>query len=299
MRTVRFREDPRPGEAVAFAKPGGPARVPVRLSPSAGRDSTTTCLEQWLLETFAGDPAGQEPVSVAVRRLASREEDPPATTDASFVVLWRKRVVARVDHDVRILPEVGLLPRRTIRTRAIPSGARDVLFVRTDSSDIEGSERYLVFGPGPSGAVQQYSGPTEYFRDSDLPATLQPGQVVYAHVRIAWFTVPLPLTFEPQRARFVPEVGDDAMFSASGKAVFQGDATGSTVIRLFLSTDPGASSVSVPIPPRTEATAKKAYLPFLVPGRLQHLPPQQPMVYVTVGSLEGWLPDSLLGRFTP
>jgi hypothetical protein len=94
-------------------------------------------------------------------------------------------------------------------------------------------------------------------------------------------------------------VGDDAMFSATGKATFRGEAEGSSLIRLFSSPGPGASSVSLPIPPRSEVEARKAYLPHLLPGSTHSSRHGVGMVYVTIGSLEGWLPDSLVNRFTP
>ncbi len=298
MNAIRFREEPAEGARVSFTKADEPNRVDLRVTTAEGRDSSTNALERWLLEPIVSDSPGRDTVFVAVRRLAASQE-PHVGTDAAFVLLWRQKVVARVDHPVRLIPGTGLAPRRTIRTRTIRAGSRAVVCVRSDSAGVAGSERYRFFGFGPAGTLQQFTGPTEHFRDADLPATLNAGQVVYARVRIAWFSVPLPLTFEPGRARFVPEVGDDAMFSATGKATFRGDPRGSSLIRLFASPDPGASSVSLPIPPLSEAVARKAFLPFLVPGHPHDPGADAGMVFVTIGSLEGWLPDSLIGRFTP
>jgi hypothetical protein len=298
MTAIRFREEPSKGARVSFTKADGPDQVTFRVATADGRDSSAAGLERWLLEPFVPDSPGQDTVFVAVRRLAASQE-PRSGTDAAFVLLWRRKVFTRVDHQIRLIQDVGLTPRRTIRTRTIRAGSRAVLCVRSDSAGVAGSERYRFFGFGPAGALQQFTGPTEHFRDADLPATLNAGQVVYTRVQIGWFTVPLPLTFEPGRARFVPEVGDDAMFSASGKATFRGDPHGSSLIRLFSSPDPGASSISLPIPPLSEAVARKAFLPFLVPGHPHDTLADAGMVFVTIGSLEGWLPDSLIGRFTP
>jgi hypothetical protein len=298
MTAIRFREEPFEGARVSYTKADESDRVTFRVATAEGRDSSAIGLERWMLEPFVSDSSGRDTVFVAVRRLAASHE-PRGGTDAAFVLLWRRRVVARVDHEVRLIPGAGLAPRRSIRTRTIRAGSRAIVCVRSDSAGVAGSERFRFFGFGPAGTLQQFAGPTEHFRDADLPATLNAGQVLYARVRIAWFTVPLPLTFEPGRARFVPEVGDDAMFSATGRATFRGDPHGSSLIRLFSSPDPVASSISLPIPPLSEAVARKAFLPFLVPGHPHNSGRDAWMVLVTIGSLEGWLPDSLIGRFTP
>ena len=297
MTAVRFREPPRTGARAAFKETSAPGHDSVTVSPSTGPDSAVACREWWLLEPFLLHPGREDTVFVAVRRIA--DATGPGSTDAAFVLLSQRKVVFRSDFPLRWEPDAGFVPRRTIRAHVIRSDHRNVLFVRIDSADLSGSERYRVFGVGPANTLQEFTGPVEYFRDGDLPSALAAGQVLYTRVRIAWYTVPLPLTFEPQRTRFVPEVGDDALFSASGKATFRGEAGGSSLIRLFSSTGPGASSVSLPIPPHSEAEARKAYLPHLLPGSTHGSPRGAGMVYVTIGSLEGWLPDSLVSRFSP
>jgi hypothetical protein len=297
MIAVRFREDPRTGQAATFSKAADPAIVAV--ASVGDHDSAASCVERWLAEPFVADTARHESVFVAIRRLALRTGESSGTTDAAYAVVSRGRILARMDFDTRFAVGVGFTSRTTISTRAVSTDQGNVLFVRADSAGIAGSERYTVFGAGPSGAFSQFTGPTEYFRDADLPVGLTTGQVVYTRVQMGWFSVPLPLTFEPRRARFVPEVGDDAMFTASGKAAFRGDAAGSSLIHLFSSTAPGASMMTVPIPPLTEAVARKAFLPALVAGHRLHAIPHAGMVYVSVGSLEGWLPDSLYDQFRP
>jgi hypothetical protein len=216
-----------------------------------------------------------------------------------FLLLHRKRVAFVGERSVRATPAGDLLPPGEVSVFLLPSDWQTVLLIRTDSTGVTGSERFTAYGLGQDGVLRQYAGPLVYLRDGDLPQRLRQGQVIYARVPVSWFVVPLPLTFEPQRLRFVPEVSGDAMFPATGTATFRGSRDGSALIRLFSSTGPEAQSMSLPIPPNTLATVKKAFLPSLIDGYEDRQRSGGSMAFVTVGSLTGWLPDSLFDRFVP
>lgn len=239
-------------------------------------------------------------ISVAVQRLLSiTGAGEGMVSDGLVVLIHRKRVVHVLGRDVRPAHDGRMLSPTEISVTLLPSDWRSVLLIRSCSNAITGSERFTAFGLGEDGGLHRYSGPLAYLRDADLPQQLRQGQVVYARVRVAWFIVPLPLTFEPRRLRFVPEVSGDAVFPATGTATFRGSRDGSSLIRLFSSTGPDARSMSLPLPPNTTATVKKAFLPSLIDGYEDQERAVRGMAFVDLGSLAGWLPDSLFDRFAP
>lgn len=180
-----------------------------------------------------------------------------------------------------------------IRTVAVENGRRLIAVRYAELNSGEGRERYTVLGHGANGALQEYGGPVWLLHDGDLPGSLRAGQVFYANLRHGCIRIPVPLTFEPRTARFVAEVSDDGLLPASGEATFTGGETGSGQLRLYAGYRQGSSTIQASIAVPSPITIKRAYVPWLAsPGgpsrRRGH-----DWVFITVGLLEGWVPDSL------
>lgn len=254
---------------------------------------------QWFLQRFVLDSSARESLFVIIEHIRSLQHavDRPST-HRRYVLLHNGRVAKVFSGSCDAAPSGEVLSPLMVRAIDIPfASGRSVIVVRTETLlGPKGNELFQVFGLSHQGEVRTFEGPLGYIKDGDLPSSLHAGQVAYTYIRIGCIRVPLPLTFEPQNCRFVAEVGEDALFPATGEGEFTGGRDGSEQIQLFSAYRPGAPSLQASIPLNSKVKVHRAYLPWFVTRRGEGVGRETGWVFVEVNNLAGWIPDSLFQR---
>ncbi len=241
------------------------------------------------------DTAASDTAFLLVEKLESVKSgaDWPRT-DAGYLLIRRGIIEAVKPDRVFALPDSNLASESERRALVLPQGeGRNILLVRSERAPGKpGEERYEAFGIR-RGVLKEFSGGLMFARDNDFPPSLEDGQVFYGHVPHSGFRFLVPITLDLNHWKFVPEFGDDAVFSAAGEG--RARLEGSQMLTMPIYLHPRLTSVqrTITVRPDSRIQAVRFYGPWVVFRKGDRRFDLQDWLQVRVDSLQGWIPAGL------
>jgi hypothetical protein len=268
------------GDRVSMARFSLPDTVPLTAATSPRRRWYT--VDAVILDSIAA-----ETLFVVTERFDAMGGD------GALFLVHDGRVALRLQNPILAAPDGSLSTLLSFRTRSLPvQEGRALLLVREESVRTHG-ERYRAFGVRRGGSLEEFTGALEHVKDEDVPSSLYDGQVFYTRVHAGCFAFLLPITLDLRNARFVAEMGDDAIFRATGEGTPQLEGNNSLTFPLFLHPQLDARQHAVTVTTGTAISAVRCYVPSFVFGRDDPRFATTRWLQVRIDSLEGWIPDTL------